>query len=222
MWQFINEFTPIIASVITGAVAYRQMTLFNRFLFFQVLTWLFIFLMSYTVTLYQKWQHVNPNNQWVLNLSMPLETSLLAMGAYHIFKRPTEKIMAVLFTCLFLATSVVILIAQGISRFNVSLYVLESFVVLILYLMVFYRLFHSINTRQQIAEIWMCSGLIIYFCCNLPYFCFMNYLNEHHLDLSKVLFHIITDVLANLRYYCLAIGFWLIFRTQSIKNLRNG
>lgn len=116
---------------------------------------------------------------------------------------------------LILGTSIIFL--QGFSNFSVSFYILESFVVLITYIVLFYRLVHSVDNMNRTAELWMCTGLIIYFACNLPYFCFMNYLNENYLSVSEILFRIITDVLANARYYCLAIGFWLLLKNKSTK-----
>jgi hypothetical protein len=219
MWQFINEFMSIVAGVVMGILAYRQMSPFHRLLLFQVSAWLFVFLMSYAVTICQRWLGLEPNNQWVLNLAIPIETSLLAFAAHQFFKRPAAKRRVLALYGLFLILGAIIVIVQGVSRFSVSLYILESFVVLILYVVVFYELFHSADTGHRTADKWMCAGLILYFACNLPYFCFMNFLNEEHLKLSEILFRIITDVLANVRYYCLAIGFWLLLRNKSPKVL---
>ena len=64
-------------------------------------------------------------------------------------------------------------------------------------------------TRSPI--VWISLGIILYFGGAVPYLSLMHYLQSNP-KINLLLFRIIIDVLANIRYLLLALGFWFVRR----------
>lgn len=211
MLQFINEALVLTIALGTGIYAYSYMNKFTRTLFFQLLTWIVIYLFSRGLTIYQSMHNKTMNDQWIFNIQIPLELLLLTVAACYFLKDKLSKYLALTFYMLFL---IIIFLQFKISGPQVFInygMVASGFSVTVLYTMILYQKFKSDSLSwKQSPEIWASLGLIIYFACNIPYFSLFTYLNSHHSALSTKLFFFITDVLANIRYIFLAIAFWMV------------
>ena len=213
MLQFIYESFSLFIALSAGIYAYRYMSSFARTLFFQLLVWIFFYLVSYLITLYQIQSQLVQNNQWIFNIYIILETLLLSIASYRYLQDAGSKYLAFTLYGLFLLVMLAQLSMAGYSGFANYGVAIAGILVTILYTLILYRQF-TVDTSSKIRtpEIWAGIGLVIYFACDVPYFSLFSYLNTYHLKLSSFLFHVITDVLANIRYLLLAVTFWLIGR----------
>jgi hypothetical protein len=211
MLQLINESFGLLLAFGMGIFAYPYMNNFTRILFFQLVTWLMIFTVSYILTTYQHHQRLNMSNQWLYNIEMLVEFSLLVLAIHYLFADKFVLYLSGSLYSLFLIVLFAQLKASGLSSFANYALAASGLTVTILYTLLLYRKFKTDpSSLKKSPEVIASIGLIIYFACNVPYFSLFNYLNVHYPDLSKKLFHMITDVLANVRYVCLAIAFWLV------------
>ncbi|MCW3086428.1 MAG: hypothetical protein JWP12_3794 [Bacteroidetes bacterium] len=216
MLQIINECLSLIFVLSAGIYSSRYMNKFYRTLFIQVIIWVVFYLFSYVVTGIQKYQHIEHlNDHWVMNIHIFFETFLLSLAAYFYFSNKKIKNLIMLLFLFFSLFYCFRFVLNGIMEFDGYVVVVESMCVTTMYLLIMYQSFSGNNTNIiESVEFWACIGIVIYFSCCVPYFGLFNYLNIHYLKLSAFLYHVITDVLANVRYFSLALAFWLIRRKQ--------
>ena len=132
-------------------------------------------------------------------------------GANIFFRERFKKISISIIYFFFLLAYTIFVYQNGFIFFSIYSFIAESLVITAVYALVLYEVMHHPGANKfRLPELWICIGLLLYFACNLPYFSVFDFLNQHHPKVSKVLFRIITDVFANIRYLCMAIGFWLI------------
>jgi hypothetical protein len=81
--------------------------------------------------------------------------------------------------------------------------------VLIIYLTLLYRSAQDKTTRSMI---WLCFGLVLYFCGCAPFLSLFNYIQTHHKELSAPLQRCIIEPLGHLRYFLTALSLWLYVR----------
>lgn len=217
--QIINDTVVLLIASYTGIRSFKRMDSFKKILFTQLVVWMIFYLLSYLITVSQKYRGVQEDNQWMYNASTFLEISLLIFAASTFFKDIVMKRLVAMAYILFLIISAVMWWKFGFRKFNVNAYVPGSLVICVLYSLILYDCFFKNRDLPKLRnpDIWICIGLLIYFACNLPYFSLFHYLNEHHLEFSKILFNLITEVLANIRYLMLGLGFWLVLRESKLK-----
>lgn len=218
--EYLNETLCFVIAFVIGLSIYKTMTPFYKALFWQLLCWIVIYLISHIVTKYQKWQDLPRNNQWVFNLSIFIETSLLALAAYLYFKDKLKQRMIILLYALFMGIYLASVYIKGFNAFLKYAFISECFIILILYTRILYSHFY-INIKVSSPEFWISTGILVFFAGNLPYFLLFDYLNSNHPKLSLLFFNIITDVLANVRYLLLAVGFWILRRSNLNQALPN-
>jgi hypothetical protein len=73
-----------------------------------------------------------------------------------------------------------------------------------------FHLFTNSSAWWRSPEIYICSGILIYYTCSIPYITSFGYLQKNYPEMSQALFHLVNDVLANTRYLLVTIGFWLM------------
>lgn len=218
MLQVINEALSLTLATAIGFRHYRLMSPFFKALFMQLIVWDFFYLFSYAITIRLSEYGLTPNNSWWLNAHMPFETGMLALAAYAYFDEKKPKYLLLLLYAIFLCACILLLSMNYIDRYNNYAAMLQGLLITLFYSVILYRVFTDPGfSWQQHPEIWVCTGLIIYFACNTPYMSAFNYLNKFHRGTSLILFRIITDVLANIRYFLLAFAFWQL-RRQAVSN----
>jgi hypothetical protein len=206
----VESFGMILATCI-GVICYKKMNMFYRLLFIQLISWLILYILSYGVTEYQKHKHLSENNQWVFNIQLFCETTLLCFAANCYFEKRFAKRLVMLSWMLFLFFFFGRLASNGFFEFNVISYSAESILMLAIYTLILFQCFYETFTIEvKSPEVWASIGLVLYFGCNLPYFSLFNYLNSHYLNMSETLHRHITDVFSNIRYILLAIGFLVL------------
>jgi hypothetical protein len=210
-----ESFGAMLAACV-GFITYERMNRFYRLLYEQLMIWLVLYIVSYVVTDFQRSFWLGQNNHWVFNLNILIETTFLLLSARSYFEKVIAK-KIILFSCIFfLFISLILHSVNNFFIFNESIYVIESILIVIIYTFILFRCFYETFTIEvKSPEIWASIGLILYFGCNLPYFSLFNYLNTHYLSMSEILQDRITDVLSNIRYLLLAVGFWVITRKAS-------
>lgn len=219
MLQLINESLCLILALGAGIYTYSYMNKFTRALFFQLVIWILFLITAYILTTYQYKHGYSMNNHWLYNIAMPIELLLLTMAIRYFFNNKLINYLSIILYCIFLGVFFFQLKISGLFvYFNYALAV-SGLAVTILYTFILYKKFKSDPLSwKKSPEVIASIGLIIYFACNVPYFSLFNYLNNHYPDLSLKLFHMITDVLANVRYGCLAIAFWLVRKNSLAAN----
>ncbi len=215
MIELINQLSGIGIALILGIWAFRYMNAVYRIFFYQLLVFSIILAASYFVPSVSSAQY---NNQWLYNLSMPLETFFLSWAAYEYFKFSKQKYLVGVGYCLFMAALLIEIYAKGFFVFSNHGYIAESVLLLLLYLLVLYnQLTKENNAWKRSPEVWISIGIVLYFGGVVPYLSFINYLQEIHSKVSHFLFRIIIEGLSNLRYLLLAAGFWLIRRNADAR-----
>ncbi|MCW3103305.1 MAG: hypothetical protein JWO09_1745 [Bacteroidetes bacterium] len=220
MVSIINEALSLSIALSAGIYAFRYMNRFTRILFYQLITWICFYLGSYALTTYQENSNIEPNDHWLLNIHLLLEALWLTVAAYNYSNAKTRKSLALILYGVFLIVFTIQVSVSGFSCFANLGMAAAGLMITILYLFILYDAFRSkAGLWYTSPEIWACIGLVIYFACNVPYFSLFTYLNDHYPILSGRLFSVITDVLANIRYFFLAIAFFIAARTKAVSTV---
>jgi hypothetical protein len=215
MLQLFIEILSPFAALVTGTFAYRSMNSFFRLLYWQLITWIVCYLAGYAVTMWQASQGKPADNQWIMNMHILLESGLLIMAARVAFPWNTLKKLALGAYGLFLVVFIYLWSRRGISVYLHYADVTACILITLFYLGLLFR-FNRYRplTGNYFSEKLVCTGILLYFACSVPYVVCMDYLRRHDPGLNKVLYHVINDLLANMRYVTLAVAFWRIGRTS--------
>ena len=211
--RVVIESLVLLLAFLTGFSAFKKMQKYERVCFLQLIIWMIFYGISHIIILRQAMHHEVQNNQWLYNISTFIEIALLLMAAYFFYD--DSKIKKLITVCLLIYMSIDLftLYAQGWQKFNVIGFVIGTMFITIWYAHVLYTVISKRTEQSGLAPMfWICTGILLFYVCNLPYFSFFNYLNTNHLQLSVFFYKIITQVLANIRYLFLGLGFWLVMR----------
>lgn len=216
--QVIIEIASVIVASCMGMIAYRSMNKFYRVVFLQLLTWLLLYSIARVVTHYQKSHGEIQNNQWVFNIQILIETSLLTLSAYYSGYLKEKQFLSVPYG-LFLILYLFGISREGFFILNANAYLFECLFMTSCYCMILFRAL-KVERTQTIKEplLWTATGLLIYFACNTPYFGLFHLLNSSYASVSKNLHMVIIDSVSNIRYISLAISFWLVSRKHLYPN----
>jgi hypothetical protein len=205
LFQIIIELISPLIALALGVITYPRMKYFHKIFFWQVAFWLFVYIVLYMTTLFQKRVDLPLNNLPVINFYIVIETALLWCGIALYFGQNTRRI---LISTYFVTITLFIieLVVKGISVFVNYTYLLISILNVIAFSAVFYD---AVNHHKEgkFGTLLLCCGLLIYFGCNVPYFSLIGFLNREYPKVSETLFHLITDVTATVRYSLTAAMF---------------
>jgi hypothetical protein len=218
MLQVLYESLSLLIALIAGIYSYQCMNLFLRTLFFQLISWVVFYILSYIITIYQRLHGLELDNQWIFNIAIAVEASFLTLAAYRYFLDDKRRFLSLALYGLFIIVLVSEIFFSSwkfLASYAVSI---SGILVSMLYILILYRNFKEHSSWKDKPEIWASLGLVIYFAGLVPYFAMFKYLNEYQLKISNFLIHIITDVLANIRYISLALAFWLARRNFILIN----
>jgi hypothetical protein len=212
--QILIEFLIVALAGIMGVFSFKGMNLFFRLLYVQLLAWITIYVLSIVVTENQKMQGLPPDNQWLFNVNMFVESFFLFFAAF-IWQdaKPFKKLIAIIYF-IFLFTFLFLVSKKGFFIFNDYACAFESLVVIFVYGLILRQNFYDkTDSIYKKPERWVCVGLILYFSCVVPYASFFQLINHQTPKLGKALAHI-PELLTNVRYLLLGIGFWLIWQNK--------
>lgn len=149
------------------------------------------------------------SNSWLYNCYMIFDFGLLAATAYYF--RPSKSTL----NCITVASFFFLLswgytfFSTGISLFFVNVYMIISILILIVYIwLLYYQAMECKHSLIKSPGFWACTGIIVFYACNAPFFSIMNLLNDK--AKQSTLHYLITTVLNNIRYLLLAYSFCLI------------
>jgi hypothetical protein len=223
MVRIIDESFTLIFALGIGIYAFRSMNLFYRIFFYQLLAYILIYILSHVTNIILLARNMPQDNQWVFNVSMPMEAGILTWAAYEYFKNTRGKIWIWIGYAAFLVVLITEISIKGIWIFSNHGCIAESALLLILYLLILYSHFTSQNsTWKRSPELWICLGIVLFYGGVVPYFSLMHYLQASYPKVNAFLYYFIIDGLATLRYVLLAVGFWFVRRNALQTALLSG
>ena len=213
MLQLLIESLHLFVALGFGIYAFRYMNTLYRIFFCQLLFAILIFILARMDYYISNIHHEHPNNQWLYNAAMPIETGFLAWAAYTYFKSDKRKYLIGLGYVAFLSAFITEVSINGLNILSNHGYIAESALLLLLFLLIMYVHFTRERIDWKRAPItWISVGIVLYFGGSIPYLSLMHYLQNNHPKINFFLFYFIIEGLANVRYLLLALGFWFVRR----------
>lgn len=200
----IDLFTTFLA-VVCGLLIYNKMNLFYRLLLFQVVFYLTVDLISFAF---------KPNNAWIFNIAILVETALIMAAASVYFNsRLARNFLLFLFVLFFIIYMGDLIIISGFTNFLYHSAIFEGTILTSTFLVILYLEFNKgIGNPFNISLISVCLGLVIYFAATIPYLGIMFHFQNINPHLNKQLFQNIIVILASVRYFLLAFAFYRLKR----------
>lgn len=213
MLRLIPEIGCILSAIITGIISFRLMSPFFRTLFWQVVIWSLFYTASHVITLWQQAHHLPIDNQWLMNIHLILETGLLLAAARFILPASISNTFFIGGTVIVLIVAILQGSFYGFTNYLNFTDVTACLVISICYFTVFFHLHQQETTKAWLSpEKLACVGILLYCVCSIPYVSMMHFLDSFP-KMNTFLYHLISDVLANMRYLLLAIAFYRLFIT---------
>jgi len=210
MKLFSETFTLFLA-LFFGIKAYRQMSSYFKLLFLHILVCLIIYFVSHATLYFQSVNGLIKNNQWLFNIFILVETTILSLSAHIYFKQNNIRSLVFILLPFFLLVFVIELYAKGIRAFVSYSSVAESFILSFFYVIVLGNQFHKhVSEWYRAPIVFVSIGVLVYFICMVPYISLMHYFQKHNPSANRLLFHLVTDILANVRYILLTGAFLLV------------
>ena len=191
---------PIAISVVKFKTLENELKTLSIFLYFAVLCEvIIIFLASQEIA-----------NLPIFHLFTILEFSFLGLVFYHVFTRPSFKKAIIVTIIAFTAFAVInALFIQTIYEFNTIARAVESFLLILLALLFFYKVFHesTVKRLERYPMFWVNSGILVYFCGSFFLFIFSNYILGQSEDMLHAYWgiHSVLNIVLNLFF---AMGLW--------------
>ncbi|MGQ3012081.1 MAG: hypothetical protein ACT6QS_00090 [Flavobacteriales bacterium] len=214
MPETIAEILSLSAFFLSGLFAYRRMDRFFRIVYIQGLVWIAFYLLLFFLGRYGSKDGQPFQNQWLLNIHILLECSLLMLASLSRLEALWQKILApalfLIFLCIYLLQG----ITGGFSSYLNYADVSACIALTLLYSMVLYTLLH--RRRQHPGEtlpgLLLCSGILLYFAGSVPYIALLHYMEKYSPGYNALLFDVISNGLAFIRYMLCALAFWQLCR----------
>lgn len=217
MLQTLSQIISFFFAFVVGSLAYKSMNRPFRIIYLQVSVWLVFYCLMHGLIFEQQWQGYAPDNRWLMNIHLLLETTLLVSAAAGFMEKKRRRIWALTGWLIFILVFVLQVIVDGFFMYLNYADAVECIVVTILYSLLLYDFSGKFRGAWwRSAEIILCLGLLVYFACSVPYIAMMRYLQENYPFVSHFLFDFINNVLACLRYLFTAVAFWLVRRKVSL------
>ncbi|HQQ94910.1 MAG TPA: hypothetical protein PLQ93_10170 [Bacteroidia bacterium] len=180
-------------------------------MFIQIIVALPFYVLTFLILRYQKAHHLTLNNLWLHNIYTFVETGILLIGLNSKISGRVVKVLLRIGFLLFLMVFAYEYITKDSYKiYNLSFFI-ESMLITIFSSLILYQSLHKATSDWKTnPDIWILLGLILYFAGDVPYVGLLNYLNSEFPGLSKLFVHLVNNLLANLRYLLLALGFWLL------------
>jgi hypothetical protein len=199
-----------------GVYHYRYLNRFFKLILLQATAAILSYFAAYAVVHYQISNGLLPNNHWVYNMYIFLEIALLLWAGLVFFERSLQRRMLLTSMCLFIGIYSLEITIDGFWQLaNISLVSGGVMIVIVYQAILFTKMRASNVPLWLLPEFWLCTGVSMYFACNVPFIGLMPQLLEYNPDLVDQLFYI-TEILAITRYLFLCISLYLLPRMQTV------
>lgn len=220
---FIHSLLPLLA-FIAGAVALHNTNKPQKAFFLQVLIYVVYLMLMPNILLSLYREHYydaplssfKPNTYPYNNIHLIIETFVLLTGMYEYLK---DRLIGAKWLFILLIFSILILATYEWQTKGIAVYFskTDSLISLIMTIISGYALsiiFSASKTdTNNLADKWILSGLLIYYAVTIPYISAFELLSANiDNDTFKNLHKKIIPVAANIRYFCLAVGFYVIIK----------
>lgn len=197
----LSTATTILA-IAAGLFAYKDLPVFYRILFFQAFTYLVID--SYAITYH--------HNALSYNVEMIFEFSFLFLASSLYFK---TRVRRVILSTIFLVfvLSCLYEISLNPNQLAYHTYILGGISITVIYLSILFFHFYENNDQYYRPALALtCLATVTYFACTIPYLSMMYILQNQDAESNKELFNLIIVSLGRVRYFLLAIAFFILVK----------
>ncbi len=203
------------STILLGLAAYKRLSTFYRIILYQVIVWLCFYWGLHFLLIYQSKNGLPLNNQWLMNIHLVVETSILCLAAFFNSKDVTIRWSVIGSICLFIIVVFLQLYQDGIRKYWHYADIIECISITFIFIQI---IFKYVKNRTEFwyksPELIICLGLLFYFGGSVPYISMLHYLQENNPDLNALLFRLINDVLCNFRYVLMGAAFLLIYKNK--------
>jgi hypothetical protein len=212
----ITELSCIAFTLLSGILTLCSLDRFLKILLLQVSVWALFYGLGHIITGVQAACGEPIDNQWLMNIHLAAETGLLLFAVRFLLDNSPFRKLPLLIAAVFCA----IFFYQGITAgFGVYLHYADLAACSGISLLLILALFAGDTSQNSVARRLACIGMLIYFGCSVPYVALMSYLEKNDPAVNTFLYHLISDVAANLRYLLLAIAFVIAARRAKRQSL---
>jgi hypothetical protein len=215
--QILIEVTPFIVAFVAGLFTFKRLSPFYRLFFYQTIAYVAAYTMARVVTTYQASHNLPLNNQWVYNLYIFIETSMILGAAALYFSSKKMNTFLMVAFGIFLVTYMHQIITHSFWTWANYAFVVEEVLVAVICLLIVYSEFLETRSHYWSSPVlYIALGSIIFFAGNVPFMGMINYLQKSYPEINKDLFRLITNMLAIVRYIFYAIAFWMVYRKSAL------
>jgi hypothetical protein len=151
------------------------------------------------------------NNHGMYNFYMLADCSLLMIAGYFLLEKKKAGLFISGFL-IFLSIWTYSIINHGITYFAQLAFITYSLLLVIIY---FIALYHgALNYKKALYKfpaLYVCSGIILFYACIVPYFSTFSLQAKLSPGQIRFLHLLALDILDEIRYLFLAIGFFLFY-----------
>jgi hypothetical protein len=212
MLTLIAEITCLSLAFIAGCFTWKRLSPFFKVLFLQVVVWIVVYTCGNIITYQQQLINQPIDNQWLMNIHLVLETGLLLWAARFMYAKTNGRWFLVLGAIGFTVVYISQVALNGFLHYLHYADLTECIVITLVFAPV---LFNSPAGKTGLPLRIACVALLIYFACSVPYVSLMNDLQQHSPKLNSLLYHLISDILANVRYALVALAFVVQYRNNN-------
>lgn len=222
MLTLFAEIFCISSAIFLGILAFRKLDRFFRVLLLQVMVWSLFYVFSHVITSYQKAHLLPIDNRWLMNIHLIVETGLLLIAAWFILPKMLRTVLPIGAFSFFLIVFGIQVGNQGFEDYLNYADVAECIVITLVFSIVLFTFGQQGRVPFWASpEKWACLGILLYFACSVPYVSMMGYLERENPEVNTFLYYLISGVLANVRYFLLALAYWMIYRNAKKQRSRS-
>lgn len=210
----------VVLCAITGIFSYKYANAFFKAISLQLFVYATLFMAMVGDKFYCSYYNLPYSNISQYYITIAIEGVLLFRAAALIMKKKLEKRIHGTLFFLFILTFLNHVFFIGLNTINHLSDITACISLTVVYTIAFNR-FVQVNKKswKKTPEILVIIGLVTYMACSVPYLAFAVYLIEHHPKLDYILYYIINDFLAILRYVLLMVALFLIYKNKGQNQL---
>lgn len=201
----LDSVTPGLV-IVMGLFTYRKLPGFYRVLFFQTLIFLMFDLYATTF----------PYNTLVYNIAILIEIGLLFLSVHLYFNSPTSRWIVLATYLTYLLLWCLDLYVYGKSELARHAYIFAGLSLTAMFATI---LFHHFNHRKShsgsASLVVLCLSIFIFFAGTVPYLSMMYYIQALDPKFNKTLFQYMMLLPAVIRYFLVALAFFLFDRSSN-------
>lgn len=199
----ILDLAALILAAVAGLRAFRQATTSYRLILLQV--WIALLTEFAGATFYRV------SNVPMYNVYMLMESALLMRAAFLSLEKPGKWPFAICFSAVLIFWTWNVY-KSGWHAFQLQAFLLYAVLLLMMYIVVLYN--SAMRWKTAIGrnpDLWICAGMIVFYACIVPYLSTLGLQNSLSPAQRRVLHFFAVDLLHQLRYLLIAVGFFLLY-----------